>query len=109
MTSFRVSLRAGARDGRARRARGVLGLGSFIVKGSRSSTTARRSPARCFTSLLAITAEIGLLRLQRRLTPWAQATPVQRGRAPAVDLDRLITSGELVHPHQQKPDRADSR
>jgi osmoprotectant transport system permease protein len=58
------------------------GLGSFIVEGFAQFDDGKTLTGAVLTSLLAITAEIGLLRLQRRLTPWAQTTPVQRGRAP---------------------------
>lgn len=55
------------------------GLGSFIVEGLAQFDDGKTLTGAVATSLLAIGAEIALLRLQRRLTPWAEVTG-SRGR-----------------------------
>ncbi len=55
------------------------GLGSFIVEGFAQFDDGKTLTGAVLTSLLAIGAEILLLRLQRRLTPWA---PAPRARRP---------------------------
>jgi len=59
------------------------GLGSFIVEGFAQFDNGKTLTGAVATSLLAIAAEVALLRLQRRLTPWAQVAG-GRGRRPPV-------------------------
>ena len=63
------------------------GLGSFIVEGFAQFDDGKTLTGAVLTSLLAIGAEILLLRLQRRLTPWAPAS------LPAPRRDRGAGSG----------------
>jgi osmoprotectant transport system permease protein len=56
------------------------GLGSFIVEGFAQFDDGKTLTGAVLTSLLAIGAEILLLRLQRRLTPWAPAPRSRRAR-----------------------------
>ena len=68
------------------------GLGSFIVEGFAQFDNGKTLTGAVATSLLAITAEIALLRLQRRLTPWAQVTGSRGRRARPTTADELSES-----------------
>jgi osmoprotectant transport system permease protein len=68
------------------------GLGSFIVEGFAQFDDGKTLTGAVLTSLLAIVAEILLLRVQRRLTPWAAATPGRavRGRRASAATDPAL-------------------
>lgn len=72
------------------------GLGSFIVEGFAQFDDGKTLTGAIFTSLMAIGAEILLLRLQRQLTPWKVAGVVDSNSA----RGKTATSGvvEAVPP-----------